>query len=80
MILPSKHIPAERSLLGIGGDILSVLEVPRTVSETWVHTKAMRADYATPLTFDWFVLSLSWLYTIEAVEYKNGILRRRGVS
>jgi hypothetical protein len=77
MILPSKHIPAPRSLAGIGADILRSLDTPKTVSEAWTRTKTLRADYSIPLTFDWFILALSWLYAISAIEYHDNVLTRR---
>lgn len=80
MILPAKHIPAERSLSGIGADILRALDTPRTVSEAWIRTKALRSEIASPITFDWFVLAISWLYAISAVELEDGMLSRRQPS
>jgi hypothetical protein len=35
MILPSKHIDAERSLLGVGAVILGYLDQPKTVTGLW---------------------------------------------
>lgn len=80
MILPAKHIPAERSLSGIGADILCSLDTPLTVSEVWTRTKALRSESASPITFDWFVLAISWLYAISAVELKDGLISRRQPS
>lgn len=76
MILPAKHIPAERSIVGIGANILAALDRPKTVSETWASVKALRGEAATPITFDWFVLALSWLYGISAVRLDNDFLIR----
>ena len=69
MILPGKHLRADRSLVAIGGEILSVLVQPLPVSETWEAVRRGRAGHrsAAPLTFDWFVLALTFLYTISAV-------------
>jgi hypothetical protein len=36
MILPSKHLTTERSLLAIGADILSLLKEPKSVSKIWL--------------------------------------------
>lgn len=77
MILPAKHIPAERSLSGVGAQILGLLDEPRTVSEVWVQTKQQRLANGAPITFDWFVLAVSWLYTIAAIDYADGLLSRR---
>jgi hypothetical protein len=76
MILPSKHIRADRSLIAIGGDILGTLAEPRTVSEVWEATRAVNAkrEDAVPLTYDWFVLALTFLYAIAAVRKEGELL------
>ena len=36
MILPTKHITIERSLLGVGAEILTIIKKrPETISELW---------------------------------------------
>jgi hypothetical protein len=75
MILPAKHLPPERSLSGIGAAIIEQLNAPQSVSETWVRVSREYADRA--ITFDWFVLALSWLYAISAIDYSDGLLSRR---
>lgn len=77
MILPAKHIQVERSLAGIGADILRALDRPKTVSETWTIVKARRIEHSEPLTFDWFILSLSWLYAVSAIRLENENLYRQ---
>lgn len=74
MILPAKHLPPERCLLGIGAVIIAQLDEAQSVSETWVRTS--RACGAHPITFDWFVLALSWLYAANALDYDRGLLSR----
>ena len=77
MILPAKHLPPERSLVGIGAEILQVLSSAKTVSETWTVVRENRVETGYPITFDWFVLALSWLYAISVVELSDGLLQRR---
>jgi hypothetical protein len=74
VILPGKHISADRSLVVIGGDILAVLAGSSTVSEIWDAVRAARASRtrATPLTYDWFVLALTFLFAISAVRFEGG--------
>jgi hypothetical protein len=69
VILPGKHISADRSLMVVGGDILAVLGGSSTVSEIWEAVRAARTSRAraTPLTYDWFVLALTFLFAISAV-------------
>lgn len=78
MILPTKHLPPDRALLGIGAEILCQLMEPRSVSELWEAVREARGSNtnAAPLSFDWFVLALNLLYAISAVDHSNGILRR----
>ena len=35
MILPTKHIRTERALIGIGAEILALMQKPKTVSGLW---------------------------------------------
>lgn len=79
MILPAKHLPQDRSLAGIGADILAELDDDRTVSELWERVRAARASTASPLSFDWFILALAMLYAISAIDAgHNLITKRRG--
>jgi hypothetical protein len=75
MILPSKHISQEKALLTVGAELLKHLDRPRTVSAVWedVHNSAA-------VSYDWFILALDLLYTMDAVEVHDGLLSRRGSS
>ncbi|MBS1053703.1 ABC-three component system middle component 6 [Gluconobacter kondonii] len=78
MILPTKHIPASRSLAAIGGEILAQIEEPRAVSEIWERVLAARCatGQGAPLPYDWFVLALTFLNSIFAVELSEGLVVR----
>lgn len=79
MILPSKHLGQDRALIGVGADILAVLDEPRSVSSLWEglrEGRAARGD-AAPLSFDWFVLALCFLNAISAVDLIDGGLIAR---
>jgi hypothetical protein len=73
MILPGKHIRQDRALISVGGDILSVLDSPRSVSEVWTEVQTVRAARkdSSPLPFDWFILALTLLYAISAIALQN---------
>ena len=73
MILPGKHIRQDRALISVGGDILSVLVGPMTVSDVWTKVQAVRTtrEDSSPLSFDWFILALTLLYAISAVGLQN---------
>jgi len=74
MILPGKHLSPQRSLMGIGGAILSQLTAQRTVSELWDRVRDGRSPIDPPLSFDWFVMALTFLFSIGAIEYDRGLI------
>ena len=78
MILPSKHIPESRSLAAIGGEILGQIEDPRAVSEIWERVLAARraSGRGAPLPYDWFILALTFLHSIFAIELSKGLVQR----
>ena len=82
MILPTKYLPHDRALLGVGAEILNQLKEPRSVSELWECVLEYRKTRpaATPLSFDWFVLALNLLYAIFAIEYVQGLVHRGNVQ
>lgn len=72
MILPSKHIELNSSLLAVGGLLLQALNRPRTITSLWEEVG--KKPYIG--TFEKFSLGLSFLYTIGAIELNQGLLRR----
>jgi len=78
MILPTKRLTNERSLIGIGSEILFLLDQPKTVSRLWDEFKSRRLIEASvsPVKYDWFVLALDVLYTLGAVRLEKGVLQR----
>jgi hypothetical protein len=76
VILPTKHLSEEQTLLVIGAELLRELEEPLSVSELWERLRGRRAmAQGTPaLGFDWFVLALTFLFTISAVERVRGLI------
>lgn len=76
MILPTKRLRVERSLLGVGGELLRLLEERKTVSRLWDEFRRIRGSADTSLTFDWFILALDLLFMLDAVKLERGLLRR----
>jgi hypothetical protein len=73
MILPNKHLPLTRSLLGVGGQILEILsERPRSVSTTWEKLRARN----NMTSFEQFTLAASFLFAIGALEFDGDSLKR----
>ena len=73
MILPSKHISEEQTLLGVGGALLKHLEEPQTVTSLW---EKVREEHAVG-TYERFVLALDLLYITGVVVLKSGLIDRR---
>ena len=78
MILPTKHIRTERALIGVGAEILRLMQKPQTVSRLWDDLRARRNVHApnAPIDYNWFVLALDLLFMLGAVETKRGLLVR----
>jgi len=78
MILPTKHLRPDRALLAIGGELLGCLREPMTVSRLWDELRSRRggASEPAPVNYDWFVLALDLLFTVGAVEFERGLVRR----
>lgn len=71
-LLPNKHVPANRSLVGIGALVLRHLERPSNVSTLW---ESIKEDHEVA-TYANFVLSLDYLFAIGAIDYEYGTLSR----
>lgn len=72
MILPTKHISAEESLIGVGALILERLIRPKTVSALWEESREIPCVGS----FDRFALALSMLYALGAIDLRSGRLQR----
>ncbi|MBX9661384.1 MAG: hypothetical protein K2X00_22740 [Nitrospiraceae bacterium] len=82
MILPGKHLKADRALLTVGGEILTVMDKSASVSTVWERVRRLRSkrEGASPLPFDWFILALSLLYAMGAIDLRDDMLIRRSPS
>lgn len=72
MILPTKHIPVDHALIGVGARVLRRLHRPVTVSALW---ERVRRDEGVS-TFDRFVLALDLLYLLDAIHIRDGLVYR----
>ncbi len=72
MILPSKHIPQEHALLGVGATLLNEIDRPRTVTQLWESVRQIE----TIGNFERFVLVLDMLYIVGAVQLEEGLITR----
>ncbi len=77
MILPTKHLLTERSLLGVGGDVLCLLEASKTVSRLWRDLCQERErQNKRAISFERYVMALDFLFLLEVVEFKKGRIYR----
>ena len=72
MILPTKHIPASKSLLGVSAKLLRPIRSSPTVTDLWAQVRS-DPDVA---TFERFVLALDLLFLWGVIELRDGRLRR----
>ena len=70
MILPNKNIYLRNSLLGLGALLLECLHKDDSVSSLW---ERVRKDTEVN-TFEKYVLSLDLLYTLKAIDMREGVL------
>ena len=77
MILPGKHIRAERALIGVGAEVLETLCEPMTVSRLWDEVRQRRSAFPhAPIDYNWFILALDLLFAMGTLETKRGILHK----
>lgn len=72
MILPTKHITPQNSLLGISAVILTKILTPQTVTSLWEKTRKIPEINS----FERFSLALSFLYTVGLIEFDNYKIRK----
>lgn len=75
MILPTKHLSPADSLITIAATITMVApDYPISSGQLWERTveSRHRAGLITPLSFDWFVLALDFLFVIGRVSQDPG--------
>ena len=72
ILLPNKHVPTSRSIVGLGGLLLQNLVSPTTVSGLWELVKSKEEVGS----FHNFILSLDYLYAIGVIDYEHGFLSR----
>lgn len=78
MILPTKRLSVENSLLGVSTDALRLLDEPKPISRLWDDFRRHRdpSDRSRAVSFEWFVLALDFLFIAGAVYFENGRLHR----
>ena len=78
MVLPTKHLSAEKAIISLGGHLLTCLSYEMTISEHWEKTKKRQRNLSKPnlFSFETYVLTLDFLFIVGALELHNGMLRK----
>lgn len=72
MIMPTKHIRIENSLLGTGAELLNMMSQPKTISTLWDQSKSIKVIKS----YESFTLVLDFMFIIGAIEFNDGFIRR----
>lgn len=80
MILPTKKLRPENSLIFLGGVTLDLLDEPKTVSRVWEEFQRRRVKElnleSCDISFDWFVLAIDLLHLLGTIDFKAGRLEK----
>ena len=73
MIMPAKHISFSESFLGLGSYILQNLSEPKSVDELWQNYQQdlQNGLYFAKHSFDNLIMTLLFLYSIDAIKEAN---------
>lgn len=67
MILPSKHVSTEESMLGLGATLLQHIKKESSLSDLWEKVKIIPSI----ATFERFILALNLIYLLGLIDIKN---------
>jgi hypothetical protein len=78
MILPTKHLSPARSIVSVSSEVLELIGKHSTVSSIWTslqekHKASLRIG---DVPYDWFILSLDFLYIVGAIEETQGMIKK----
>jgi hypothetical protein len=71
-LLPHKHIPFSRSLIGIAGLLLSLLDEPRTLDELMAAAATQKKEWPNQPTFTETLLAVYVLFSIRQIRLVQG--------
>lgn len=75
--MPTKHIKTENALIGVGCEVLALLDHHKTVSRLFYDLQERRrANELTTIHFDWFLLAVDFLYSTGAIRFEAGLLKK----
>lgn len=77
MLMPTKHIKTENALIGVGAELLALLDDGKTASRLFHDLQdERRANDLATIHFDWFLLAVDFLFTIGAVSFESGLIKK----
>lgn len=77
MLMPTKHIKTENALVGVGAELLGLLDRDKAVSTLFRDLQARRHENElSTIHFDWFMLALDFLYSVGAIRFESGLLKK----
>ncbi|WP_417723981.1 ABC-three component system middle component 6 [Salipiger sp.] len=75
--MPTKHIKTENALIGVGAEILALLDRDKTVSRLFSDIQEdRRANELSTIHFDWFLLAMDFLFSIGAIRFESGLIKK----
>ncbi len=75
--MPTKHIKTENALIGVGGEVLALLDEDKTVSRLFFDLQERRrSNELSTIHFDWFLLAVDFLFSLGAVRFEEGVLKK----
>ena len=72
MILPTKHITCDNSLIGLGAKIIANIAKPISIVKLW---DILRNDKSIG-TYERFILALDLLFIVGAIKFSKGLIRK----
>jgi hypothetical protein len=75
MILPTKFIEEEDTLLRVGVDLLAVLGKEKKITNLWEQSK----DIASIETYERFILGLDLLFCFGLIDMEENLIVRKGL-
>lgn len=77
MLMPTKHIKTENALIGVGAEVLALLDRDKTVSRLFSDLQEDRRDNElSTIQFDWFLLAMDFLFSIGAIRFESGLIKK----
>jgi len=77
MLMPTKHIKTENALIGVGAEVLALLDRDKTVSRLFIDLQEdRRENELSTIHFDWFLLAMDFLFSIGVIRFESGLVKK----